>query len=332
MSRSKEVQPRNRKEVSGSEITGFHEYDPLDLPYDVREIDADIFLRMQLNHRLLTADEERELGETLQRGRQAADLFERGKISQDDHAELIRLMNQAVEVFVRHNQRMVYEIANRYHGRGLGILDLCQEGNIGLLRAIDKFDISKGSRFYNYARLWIQQAVFRAIAKKGRTIRHPEDVGDEIYHLLGAENDLEQQLGRSPTQEEIAQALNLSITRVNELSILVQEVMSLESPNDSREMQEIDSQLHDTIDSGESTEDTGDAILLREAIQRILEIWRKDDKKIVIATVIEMHYLDGLSIPEISQFLAISIDKTKQYAAFGINLLKSQHSSDLNGF
>ena len=159
---------------------------------------------------LLTADEEVELAQRIERGRMAREELAKGNVSQRRRTELRRLIEDgwsAREHLITANSRLVISVAKKYMGRGVPFLDLIQEGNIGLIRATKKFDYRRGHKFSTYATWWIRQAVTRAIADQGRTIRVPVHMGDQINKLLRIQHQLTQRLGREPTVDELADAL-----------------------------------------------------------------------------------------------------------------------------
>ena len=214
---------------------------------------------------LLTADEEVALAQRIERGRMAREELAKGNASPRRRTELRKLIEDgwsAREHLITANSRLVISVAKKYMGRGVPFLDLIQEGNIGLIRATKKFDYRRGHKFSTYATWWIRQAVTRAIADQGRTIRVPVHMGDQINKLLRVQHQLTQRLGREPSVEELAEALDVPPKKVENMIQVARRPLSLETPTDDEE----DSVLGDFIEDDEAPppDDTATYNLLKE--------------------------------------------------------------------
>lgn len=213
-------------------------------------------------------------------------LKEIGKVpllSTDDEVELARLMSEGDEAAKKRlteaNLRLVVSIAKRYVGRGMLFLDLIQEGNLGLIKAVEKFDYSKGYKFSTYATWWIRQAITRAIADQARTIRIPVHMVETINKLIRVSRQLLQELGRDPQPEEIAKEMNMSVDKVREIMKIAQEPVSLETPIGEEE----DSHLGDFIpdDDAPAPSELASFMLLKEQLMGVLDTLTSREEKVL---------------------------------------------------
>ncbi len=187
---------------------------------------------------LLTPEEEVALAQRIERGRQAERRLAQGNLSPEERRRLEEIAadgRAAQDHLILANTRLVISVAKKYVGRGLPLSDLIQEGNIGLIRAVKKFDWRRGHKFSTYATWWIRQAVTRAIADQSRTIRVPVHMGDQINRLLRLQQQLAQELGRDPTVEELAEAMGVPPSRVEQLLQMARQPVSLDMPTDDEE-------------------------------------------------------------------------------------------------
>jgi RNA polymerase primary sigma factor len=326
MDETTETGPSEEELVEGEEV----EEDPrrvvvIDDNY-LANIDTDDTIGLYLKEvgrvPLLTAEEEVELAQRIERGRLAREELAKGNVSPRRRQELQRLIEDgwaAREHLITANSRLVISVAKKYMGRGVPFLDLIQEGNIGLIRAAKKFDYRRGHKFSTYATWWIRQAVTRAIADQGRTIRVPVHMGDQINKLLRVQHQLTQRLGRDPSVEELADALEVTPQKVENMIQVARRPLSLETPTDDEE----DSVLGDFIQDDEfpAPDETATYNLLREHLDGVLNTLPPREVRIL-----QLRYglLDGqaYTLEEVGRKMGVTRERVRQIEAQALSRLR----------
>lgn len=311
------------------------EAEPLpDLPPEVQSDDPFVlYLREISRYPLLTAQEEVDLARRMERGRKARQRLARGDLAPAERARLDRIARDgdaAREHLIKANSRLVISVAKRYVGRGVPFLDLIQEGNIGLMRAVGKFDYRRGYKFSTYATWWIRQAVSRAVADQGRTIRVPVHMHDQIRRYAETRRHLAQETGRDPTLEEIAEAMGLPPEKVLRIQRAAQLPISLETPVGD----DGDAFLGDFIEDETSEEPVDAAVrdLLRECINEVLESF---DPREVRILKLRFGLDDGRphTLEEVGQKFNLTRERIRQIEAEALRRLRHpRHRRRLKGY
>src|SRR5207249_3103260 len=252
---------------------------------------------------LLTAQQEIELAK---------------RIEQDDP--------EALQQFTLSNLRLVVSIAKRYVGRGLSLIDLIQEGNIGLMRAVQKFDWQRGFKFSTYATWWIRQAITRAIADKGRTIRLPVHVSEALTKLNAAQQRLTQELGREPTDEELGQELGLDAQRVRETRLAARMPSSIDQPLSDDDETSVADFVMDQSERG--PEELTHEELLKQEAERTLSIILSEREKLVLQMRFGLGEGHIYPLEKIGERLGLTRERVRQIEAQALRKLRDPRQRD----
>ena len=269
---------------------------------DISDDSVRLYLREIGKIPLLTAEEEIELANRVREG---------DKEAKDKMAEA--------------NMRLVVSIAKKYVGRGLDLLDLVQEGNTGLLRAVEKFDPERGFKFSTYATWWIRQAITRAIADQSRTIRIPVHMFETINKMLRTQRRLTQDLGREPSNEEIAKEMEMEVDKIDHIQKIRQEISSLDAP--VRDEEE-DSKLGDFIEDEDSAtpEEAATTQLLKEHVNEMLDILSPREQKILMMRF-GLEDGRGRTLEEVGREFGVTRERIRQIEAKALAKLRKNRES-----
>jgi RNA polymerase primary sigma factor len=296
----------------------------LDIDLDLIDIDDSISLYLKEIGRvpLLNAEEEVSLAKRMERGKDARVKLTTGVEDAEERERLLVAVKDgqaAQEHLIKANSRLVVSVAKKYVGRGVPFLDLIQEGNIGLIRAVKKFDYRRGYKFSTYATWWIRQAVTRAIADQGRTIRVPVHMYEQINRLTRTSRQLVQELGRDPTTEEIAERLGVPPRKVEQIIRVSQRPLSLEMPVGEEE----DSYLGDFIEDADadSPTDSASQTMLRQVIDEIFESLTPREVRIL---QLRFGLVDGYSytLEEVGKKFGVTRERIRQIEAQALGRLR----------
>ncbi len=287
-----------------------------------------LYFREAARHSILTAQEEIALVKRMNGGKRARERLTRGRFRSEKAGKVLKIRaldgEKGRQLLIRSNLRLVISIAKNYRGQGLSFLDLIQEGNVGLMRAVDKFDYRQGNRFSTYATWWVRQAITRALSYQSRTIRLPVHMGERLRRVKQASGRLEKELGRKPDSEEIAKALSLSPEQMERVFRAPTHTLSLEKPVG----EEGESQLSEFIED-EDIPPPVDVVLdvqLREQLNDALRKLPPRERRIID---LRFGLTDGdpRTLQEIAEEFDLSRERIRQIEGEVLRKLRHPHFS-----
>ena len=299
--------------------------------FDLSGISSDdsigLYLKEMARVPLLSTQEEIRLAKLLERGQAAQRRLSKDGQDPEERRRLERVIDEgraAREHLIKANTRLVVSIAKKYMGRGVPFLDLIQEGNLGLMKAVEKFDYTRGYRFSTYATWWIRQTITRAIADQGRTIRVPVHMSDRIRRLYKAARHLEQERGRKPTPEEIAEELEIEPRKVRWMLKVSWRPLSLEKPIGEEEDNELGSFIED--DNSPTPTQSAYEHLLKEKMEEVLATLTPREARILR---LRFGLLDGRSytLEEVGQKFGLTRERIRQIEGKALRRLRHPRRS-----
>ncbi len=283
-----------------------------------------LYLKEMARVPLLSVEQELDLARRIEKGNQARRKLERfvGSIDPEQKSKFETLMEDGLAArdhLIRANTRLVVSVAKRHVGRGLPLLDLIQEGNLGLMKAVEKYDYHRGFRFSTYATWWIRQTITRALANQGRTIRVPVHMLDRIHQMYRAARELEQDLGRPPNNNELADAMGVEASKVQWMRRLSWSPLSLETPVGDEEDSELGMFIEDTFSPAPNQ--LTQQNLLREKIEEVLSTLSPRE-----ARILRLRFgLDNghsLTLEEVGRRFGLSRERIRQIESRALKRLR----------